>query len=67
MGSPQFEVFYRRRLIGGRIRWYWRLRAENGEIVARSSESYTRASDARRGALDARRAAEQSQAEIVEV
>ena len=34
----------------------WRLRADNGEIVAQS-ESYTRQADAKRGAEDAQYAA----------
>lgn len=32
-------------------KWYWRLQAENGEIVG-GSEAYTRREDAHRGAID---------------
>lgn len=40
--------------------WRWRLKAENGEIVA-VSESYTREDDAHRGWDDARSAFNQAQ------
>lgn len=40
----KFEVFHRRNLLGKK-RWYFRIRAENGQIVAQS-EAYSRKIDA---------------------
>lgn len=40
----KFEVFHRRNLLG-KMRWYFRIRAENGQIVAQS-EAYSRKIDA---------------------
>jgi uncharacterized protein YegP (UPF0339 family) len=39
--------------------WRWRLRADNGEIVA-ASEAYTREEDALRGAADAKRVSDEA-------
>lgn len=39
-----FEVFQRRTLRG--LRWFWRLRAANGRIVADSAEGYHNRDDA---------------------
>lgn len=51
--TPQFEVYMSRTVPLRRQRWYWRLRAGNGEVVARSSEAYGNGTDAERGAGDA--------------
>ena len=40
----KFELFHRRNMLGKR-RWYFRIRAENGQIVAQS-EAYSRKIDA---------------------
>lgn len=40
----RFEIFSRRGWFG--TKWYWRLRARNGEIVAQS-QAYTRRASAR--------------------
>lgn len=57
--DARFEVFpakTRSRLlltVLEKEQWYWRLRAANGEIVARSSEGYADGWGARRGVTDA--------------
>lgn len=40
----KIEVFHRRNLLGKK-RWYFRIRAENGQIIAQS-EAYSRRIDA---------------------
>lgn len=44
MGKLKFQVFQRRNVMGLK-RWYFRLRAGNGEIIAQS-EAYTRKENA---------------------
>lgn len=39
--------------------WRWRLKADNGEVVAQS-EAYTREEDAERGAEDAKKVSEEA-------
>jgi uncharacterized protein YegP (UPF0339 family) len=59
----RIELFSRKRLVG-RPRWFFRIRAGNGEIVAQS-EGYSRRIDAR-GTADALKAG-LANAEIVDV
>lgn len=73
MNSPVFEVYSSRHEFENgpagatfsdvRYEYRWRLKGENGEIVA-SSEAYTRKTDAIRGAETAKRLMET--AEIVD-
>lgn len=50
--APHFEVYLSKR-IGRRQKWFWRLVAGNGKIVA-VSEPYSTKESADRGAEDAR-------------
>lgn len=59
----KFEVFHRRNLLGKK-RWYFRIRAENGQIVAQS-EAYSRKIDAVSTAQSVRQSV--SVAEIIEI
>ena len=59
----KFEVFHRRNLLGKK-RWYFRIRAENGQIVAQS-EAYSRRIDAMGTAQSVRQNV--GAAEIIEV
>jgi uncharacterized protein YegP (UPF0339 family) len=50
MNDPCYEVFPRLR--SGRMVWYWRFRAGNGQVFARSSESYVSSANAIRAVND---------------
>jgi uncharacterized protein YegP (UPF0339 family) len=54
--QPRIEIKESVSPVSGAQRWYWRIIASNGEIVA-ASETYTSQSNAVRGAKAARRAA----------
>lgn len=59
----KLEVFHRRNMLG-KMRWYFRIRAENGQIVAQS-EAYSRKIDAMSTAQSIRQNV--GAAEIIEV
>lgn len=55
MKAALFDIYQDR--AGG---WRWRLKAENGQIVADSAESYTREADAERAVESTLKAAAQA-------
>lgn len=40
MDTARFEIFYKTSFFNKNVRWYWRLRAHNGEIVAIGAEPF---------------------------
>jgi len=61
--KPKFEVFERKRLMR-RSRWYWRLVAANGEIVAVGTEPFYSAENAVRATETVRYLAAKAETKI---
>lgn len=61
--TPALEIY--RSDVNGPSRFYWRLRAANGEIVADGAEAFTRRSDAKKASERAKQLMAEAVVEVI--